>query len=419
MHEYLKPLFNGGLPLNALRAKNLPYVDTTGFDVVAMELPDGQVYNKLVAKSNRIDGSMYVEVNDDCKVVWYESCTLDLFKTTIFAVAAASNTITVKDVKQLQGADVGSELQISTALGLQTVTVLSVNDVTNVITLKAGQTTTVAVGDCVERVGFETVLSCNTNVNNRVTTPNSLKQYTAPFRFFPIIHEFKLCDLNLRVMGGRASTQMKLDVIKKMGEELIYNSIYNAVYFDDQAITGRLRGLFPELKKFQTTCGKSISYDFTTCCDPLDVCGSMDKQFSTLLQIINLVTASGAYGDRKVVFEINKMQWALLTAAEKYFYENQAVSRVNMDGTDSIRHVIPSIAYAGYVISFEYNPYWDKFDKVPFMIAMPSDALQIESKAIVGMSTDFKLMEGSGNIMSGDTPMIKYIDRTMIEGDGF
>ena len=416
--DYMEPLFNMGEPLAGLRAKNMPFVETVGFDVVHTTLPDGSVFKKLVAKSERADGSMSVYTNEDCKVVWYENCTLDLFKTTVAVDATGATSITLTDVKQLLGANTGSTIQVETPAGLKTVTIATVNDVTNVVTLKAGQTITVVAGACVERVGYETELDCDTAVNNRVTLPTSRKQYTAPFKFFPILHEFKLCDLNLRVMGGKDSIQKKLDAMRQLGEELIYNSIYNAVYFDDQAVAGNLRGLFPELKRFAATCGKPTSYDFANCCDPLDECESMEKQINMLLNIVRTVTASGAYTDRNITIEVNEKQWILLTAVQKFFFDSRGISQVDMDGKNTIQYVIPSLSYAGYTVDFKYNPFFDKF-KVPFMMVRPTDALQIETKAIVGLN-DFKLQErGNESIMSGDTPMIRYIDRTDIEGDGF
>ena len=428
----LKEISERGQLLVNITQGNQTALMTGLFDLVVEKLADGQeVVNYKIKEA--IDLNVQ-PTGPNGEVYWKEVITLEP-QAEVSAVGTDVATVTVGNIATLHGINTGSTLIVEQEKGVKIVDVLSVAG--NVITLKAGQTITTAIGQKVYRGAYGVAPDCNVKASNGYTLPTEAQKFTYGRRLY-VTYNFNIDDFNIdRASYNYGKTaQMHLASLMKAGNLGFQREFVSTIWFDQNVKPGdtllngstatykQTQGIIPGIQVAQTNTGKKLIKDFSTC-----VAGQDSVESTNVLRVrdfmgeIKNAIHSGVYDDsRKLKVFCNKTQSEALIELNRYFSEYKGVTIWENGLQESHDLSTFTIKWGAYMVDFVYEAALDKMaPSEAVYVIMPTDHLHFVQKpfsTITATSTENATLVGPNQILSGGSPVLKFIDRSNQETNG-
>lgn len=429
MFTALKEISERGQLLVNITQGNQTALMTGLFDLVIEKLADGQeVVNYKLKEA--IDLNVQ-PTGPNGEVYWKETITLEP-QATVSAVGTAVATVTVSDITGLLGINTGSTLIVEQAKWVKVVDVLSIAG--NVITLKAGQTITTAIGQKVYRGAYGVAPDCNVKASNNYTLPTEAQKFTYGRRLY-VTYTFSINDFNIdRASYNYGKTpQQHLSSLMKAGNLGAQREFVSSIWFDQSVKAGdtllngstatysQTMGIIPAIQKAQTSTSKKLIKDYTTCVAAGGESLSATRVRDFMNEIDNAISSMVYDDTRKVMVFCNKVQSKSLIGLNRYFSEYKGVT-IWENGLQETHDLSTfTIKIGAYTVDFVYEASLDKMaPSEAFHVIMPTNHLHFFQKPFSSMSLngmDASLV-GPNTILASGTPVFKFVDRTEQETNG-
>lgn len=369
--------------------------------------------------------------NGNCAVQWTERYDC-LIQTDLVSVTGSAHVVNVTNIAELRGIGAGAQILISNSVdgASQVATVVSIS--TNAITVTETVTVTTA-GSKVSRLMYNPASStqCNGNATNVYTTSEE-GVYSSPFRRIWLTFSLDQCDLSIERFISADPGRAFLDDMVAGGAIGAKNEFASVFYMDNgwehaagsDINANQTFGIIPGIQYAQTTVDKNFIHDFAACAadEELSACERDEAMVLGWYTLLMKMYDTGIYNGKPITITCNKLQMDELRFLVKTFADVHEISVVFNPG-DSFQSIYNSLAMIrlpfGYVnVEIYYDRFLDYF-QLPFMVAMPAHRVFLMQRPFYNVSaSDTGAMSVVNTAVASGSPRFKFIDRTIIDGDG-
>lgn len=351
--------------------------------------------------------------------------------TKVTVTATAATTLTVADIAGLRGANTGTRIRVQQAdNSIKTVDIASIAG--NVITLKAGQTITAAIGAKVYRGAYGITRNCTVSPSNEYAL-QTIGQKNTLIRRIWVTYSFEIDEFNIdkAVYYGGMTPQDHLDALMEAGDRGAMDQLVEVFFTDELVAEGQEKldgtdaaynetmGLIPAIQKAQEDINKPLVKDFSDCTAP----EGSTLEATVVRDFIKEITAaidSGMYNSsKKVTIFVNKAQERALIELNPVMATYRGVQVMENGLSDQYSYSSFTIKYGNFIVDFEYVEFLDQWE-VPLYLIMPQDGVVFYQKPYSHFeSTGDKVrLVNSNTLISQGIPNLRFIDRTDYEGNG-
>ena len=352
-------------------------------------------------------GSVYIGEREGCCAAIWKEGTVRPDSTTV-AVTAPAWATQIEFTNLSDIGWVGSQVSLKIRGDRMYEVVVDSIDPSNpnIAILCAALTEEIAEWACVERGIYTPIASCDAELSNQVTSPDSVtEEHYSIFRDLVITLEYNdQCIINQTYLIDmcKGNKDQKETAIYRILQDNYQEQFNNAmrefrysIYYDKNTCgnskTGKeTMGLFPAMAKEHNRAGwKAQFFDLSACCDP-DDCERNKKMLLALLKIVRDRTRLNVYGDTKrVIFGINRDFEEALLNMRPYIEMEMGATLTKQYGDESTMDIISTrqhmfmVEDRGYDIIFLPEPEFegmgvaDNNGLKSFALMMPENTMGI------------------------------------------
>lgn len=403
--ELLTDMVNGWVPLIEITAPTYPAFAYLMFDTDVLFSDDTSRSIQLKFKSmgGEVAG---LHTNAQNQIEWREKIR-GFSKTTIAANVAASTTVRVVSIQQLQGIGPNTDvIIISTAAPFSTATpgqvlgnVVSVAG--SVITLR--NSVTVNANDVIIR-GHNSRGYCSPILNTYTFLPEGI--YTSNPQSLQLSMSFRTDDLNqdrLMYAYGK-NVQSYVDELRRENRNGLMREMMHSFRYGRDVPTQNAAGEAPQSRGVLTsiqhaqncaTDGSVFMHNLQACCDGVDD----DQTINAFVNILILAQKSGYYKDGLVTIVMNTAQMAELQKMQSGFnqFAGRTIlkyDRTNHEGMMNYASLqVMGVSTEFGEIEFVLDQYLDETHPEPFMVLMPKAMMGFYQNKFMGLNENMNVRE--------------------------
>jgi hypothetical protein len=390
-------------------------LNTTGDTMLGLKFKNINVVNAIYTNAN-------------CALEWTEKfyCAPE---TAITSVVDA--VVNVADITKLRGVSTDSQVLISNPATGASEVVKVVSIVSNAVTVTPAPTVTAGVLSRLQYTAAGT--ACNANATNRYTAITE-GVYKSPFRRLWLTMAFTQCQLTLHRAGYSDPARAFVDGLVADASYGAREEFSGIFYMDagwditdaSNINTNKTLGIIPGIQKAQTTTGKNLVHDFSLVCEEcegLTDCEKDQAMVAAFYDVLMEMHKTGLYNNEPITLLANVEAYNAIQKLQPAFADYHQITVVyNADSKfksiySSLNMIQLPFGAIG-TVDIYLDQWLDRF-KLPFMIGLPANRVFVTQRPFIAAEAkDNGTVALMNNSLSNGNPRFKFIDRSIIEGDG-